>query len=682
MNTQPFHKLLARIKRGMARSYRLLWDKPERMVATVILVTVVLLTLSIPLTFREPPAPSAPQTQPMTPVIKEEDIHHAAGTLDAKLAALKKLVFADKNIESTLKQGMGYHNQAAPFAVFFSVSDGKSRASVMVGTGGSLAAAWQSAEGTLRTYAQEHKGAGHWIRADVVNSMELVAAENLPSHIREADDNAFRQGIAFDSEFQLALLENELNGGEMIDYEADELDLPSINIYLAEAGRSGISYLPREVILFTTRGYFCDETDAAFSLSTGRLYYGQREDTQIEREQAVAILSTNATYLMDSLQENGQFRYVYYPTLNMRAQNYNMMRHAEAIWALCRQYSITKLDEVRMAADRAIAFMQPYFKRQEGKLYLQEMEEDETRLGSNAMALVALSEYARVFKDDQYDEQIRGLAAGIQGMPRTQAGGWVHRIKLSDGTTISEEYSKEYNSQAVLALAVAYGQLKEAGYLQAARTAADWLIQNDYAARADQWVAHAMNELTKYAPEQHYVTLAVENAQRSLTSLRNRGSASPHALELLTATLDMTERLTKEKKTALLGGFDKAAVIEAINERARRTLTGYFYPEVAMYMAIPTRVNGVFYNRGEGFRVRLDELQQAINGYAAYVQLYKVISAPQEPSTTPATTKTATTTATTITTATVTTTATGTSSTIPTETTGSTPPTTSTTTEE
>lgn len=66
---------------------------------------------------------------------------------------------------------------------------------------------------------------------------ETVSAQELSSALQSSWDEFFRYGVAFNSDFQTALLEAELNGAKIYDYENDAVDLSALNSYLKKSGR-------------------------------------------------------------------------------------------------------------------------------------------------------------------------------------------------------------------------------------------------------------------------------------------------------------------------------------------------------------------------------------------------------------------------------------------------------------
>ena len=70
------------------------------------------------------------------------------------------------------------------------------------------------------------------------------------------------------------------------------------------------------------------------------------------------------------------------------------------------------------------------------------------------------------------------------------------------------------------------------------------------------------------------------------------------------------------------GDFEVQNLLDAIAARANRQLSGYFYPELAMYMQNPQRILGSFMMRNDKFRVRIDDVQHNIGGYYLYWKNY------------------------------------------------------------
>ena len=100
-------------------------------------------------------------------------------------------------------------------AVFFSICDGTERASVYTGTGATVDDAWDSAVSQTDRALKKSGLDPKWVKVDVVYLSETVPADELTRAVKSSRQEFFRYGAAFDGSFQTALLEAELNGGEM-----------------------------------------------------------------------------------------------------------------------------------------------------------------------------------------------------------------------------------------------------------------------------------------------------------------------------------------------------------------------------------------------------------------------------------------------------------------------------------
>jgi len=509
----------------------------------------------------------------------------------------------------------------AGYAVFFSVCDGGSRAAVYHGTGRTLEAAWDAAAKKTSRAVGKDGPAPYWVKADVVYQSEELTAEKLSKEVKAARHEFYRFGLSFDTDYKTALLEAELNGAKIYDYDDDPgIDLEYLNTYLKKAGRPTLSRLPERCTVFQCMGWLCDETDQVIQLSSAGLDYGRRQ-LAVDGETARELIMNASAFLVEQLKEDGSFVYGYYPRFDREIENYNIVRHASTLWSLVCRYRLAPDDTLAGQIEQAIGYMLTQVTYDDaGRAYLYEEKADEIKLGGCGMAVVAMTEYMDAFGNEKYLEECRALGEGILTMLDQETGEYYHVLN-GDFTRKERLRTVYYDGEATFALCRLYSLTGEARWLEAAKSAVEHFIAADYAQYKDHWVAYSMNEITKHiGDDPRYYQFAMENAQRNLLAIRDRDTTYHTYLELLMATFEVYDRM--QAKGITVPGFDVELFLETIAARADRQLNGYFFPEYAMYMANPQRILHTFMVRHDGYRVRIDDVQHNIGGYYLYYKNY------------------------------------------------------------
>ena len=538
-------------------------------------------------------------------------------TFRAKADLLQEQALADWVRESLGEAPAGQ----AGYVVFFSVCAGASRAGVYTGAGPTLDEAWAAAEDAAAGALAASGLYPLWVKADLVYHSEALAAAELGKALAAAQPGGFRYGLALDSGFACALLEGELNGAAVYDYEADAVDLAALTAYLEQAGRAAPAALPETYQLFGCIGGLCDAQDAVYKLELSGTSAGRRAASLPTGTQAQQMANDAAKYLAGRVQQDGSFRDSLDPRTGTEAETYSNLRHAGAVWALLQAY--------RAAPDAALgdklSLSLGYLLGQlgydpEGRAFLPEAEGGEVKLGAGALALIALVEYTEQFQDAAYLEDCRALGGGIIAMMDGATGQFVHVLNL-DLTRKEEFRTPSYDAEAAYALARLYGITGEEIWLQAACLAAGRMIEQDYVQYCDPWVSYAMNEITKYVVDrQEYYIFALENAQKNLKAIYERGEAWPAGLELLLCTFELYDRLVSAGGS--VDGFEPELLLQTIAARAVRLQDACLTPELAMYLQAPRQVLGAFMSREDGFRIRIDDLQHGIAAYTLYAGQY------------------------------------------------------------
>ncbi len=582
------------------------------------------------------------------------------------------------------------------FLVFLSVSDGSARADVVHGSGADIAEAFADAQQKAWTLIQKKRQRFRWLKADVVTEYAPADAKTLAYMIKEPGWNEFfRFGLTFDRSFRTALLEEELNGAKILDYASGSISLADLNRYLKKAGRPALPKLPEFFLLFQTAGFFYDAdsatnasaantaaaTDADSAASTDAdsasasgcviplipagLSRGRREIQNLDAAAARSFVTAAASFLEKQVQQDGSFRYGYYPRFDRVIPGYNCMRHASTIWSLLCQYRMTKKVSVLSLAVRSIEYLLSHalVYRDPDTAYLSEPLKDEIKLGGGGVLILAITEYLDLCSEEprpailrsgepcseilrsgepltkapnaeilharealpeqealrrRYTEIACALGNGILSLLNPETGEFSHVLNMD--FSLKERYrTVYYDGEAAYALCRLYRLTKEEKWLFYAEKAVDHFLTADYTRYRDHWVAYAMNEITRYIHRDDYDTFALRNARVNLDFLYKRETTYHTFLELLMVTFETYERILAENPgLPYLKEFDLPYFLRTIRVRADRMLNGFFFPEYAMYMRCPDKILGSFMVRHDGFRVRIDDVQHNIGGFYLY----------------------------------------------------------------
>lgn len=546
----------------------------------------------------------------------------ALASFDKKAELLREQVLSDKRsdeISGDIEEGLPDN------VVFLSVCSGEERAKVFTGTGVDRKAAWLSAYNQAKSFIENENYNAIWLKADLMSEAKTYDTVEFSTELHHYRPEFFRYGIAFDKNFETALLEAELNGAKILDYENECVDESYLNTYLKKAGRSPLSSLPDSYVVFKCVGWMCDENDEVYDLISDINDYGRRKVDTVDKQYAAELVKNASGFLIDQVKDDGSFVYGYYPRFDKNIDNYNIVRHASTLWSLVCQYRMTGNEELVPVIDRAIDYMveNAIVERNDEISYLYEEKSDEIKLGGCGVAVVALTEYMDAFGSDKYKDLAIKLGNGILTMLDQNSGEYYHVL---DGEFIKKEQFRTvyYDGEATFALCRLYSLTSDEKWLDAAKSAVEHFISADYVQYKDHWVAYSMNEITKYVDDERYYTFALRNAQENLDTIYNRDTTYHTYFELLMSTFEIYDRMIERgiHVDYLDNGFDLEYFLRTIYKRADHMLCGYFYPEYAMYMANPNSILDTFMVRHDGYRVRIDDVQHNVGGYYLYYMNY------------------------------------------------------------
>lgn len=512
----------------------------------------------------------------------------------------------------------------AGHAVFLSICNTAERARVFCGTGADLDAAWENADGQVTEFLANSNYDPVWVKADVVCKSNVLDGGELAAAVGKTRSGFYRYGIAFDPMFGTALLEAELNGAKIYDYDNGGLDFEYLNSYLRKSGRSGMDTLPDAYLMFQCLGWFCDETDAVYELIHDGPSYGRRKSPLVDDAYAKRLMESAGRHLVSQINPDGSFVYGLYPRFDKNVSGYDIVRHAGAIWALANMYRLTGDPKLPEQAASTIEYLLKSLTYADSRTaYILKGKKDEIELGASGLAIIALTEYMDATGDDSYLDVCRDLGNGIIALQDQDTGEFYHVLN-TDFSRKEKFRVIYYDGESTFGLCRMYGMTGERMWLDAARLAVDHFIEADYTEHRDHWVAYSMNEITKYVDDPDYYAFGLRNAQINLEQIGKTTTTYHTHLELLMATFELYMRALERgvRVDYLEDGFQLDQFLKTVNIRTDRMLDGYFYPEYAMYMANPQRILNTFMVRHDGYRVRIDDVQHNIGGFYLYYKNY------------------------------------------------------------
>lgn len=547
--------------------------------------------------------------------------------LAGKLRLLTDYAFGTISIEEyqrDIEEKLTGDPGAVRFAAFVTVCDTRVRATVFHGTGVSLEAAVAQCCDHAIKGVKKKDIAPQWVKLEFVVKSREVPIREAVDEMFASYNEFFRHGISMDRHYKYAYTEAEINGNRLLDYKDKLFDLRTFNKYTMTRDDDVILKTPSMILIFDCDGFFCDDRDQVYTLYGDGNNCGRRIMDGITAKVVKSVVSSGARFLISQLHPDGSFNYGYYPIYHKLIPGYNILRHASTIWSLVCASEIVTDKNLQKSALSAIRYMICQIAHLDGGIaYLIEETAGEIKLGGNAVAIITLSQYMKVFGSDEYIPLCEELGRGILKMMKDD-GSFVHVLDANT-LALKEVYrTVYYDGEAAFALARLAGMTEQKGvWLEAARRAVDHFIDGGYEQYRDHWVAYAVNELTMYEPERRYYEFAMRNLWNNLEQIRNQITTYHTYLEMLMAGYETYRRITEDEvQIDYPESFDIVKVAEAIFHRAEYMLNGYGYPEYVMYLKKPYFFQGTFFVRHDGYRVRIDDVQHFCGAYIAFYKRY------------------------------------------------------------
>lgn len=515
------------------------------------------------------------------------------------------------------------------YVVFFSYGTRKNRCNV-----------WSTADKDVQTVIKrtfkfceqlfdKNRGLPEYLKFDIAVNIEKKDWTDINAEvIGQIHNNHYRKGISFDSSFGQCFLEQEIYGKSIIKgvvyNEPNFFDEKNLNDALKKKnpnfkGNIQLSKLKTAWVFDTISAIY--ENKKFLALQSGGAFNGIRFIEGDKKAHIKEIVLKNAEFLHGQIQENGRFIYGYFPAFDREIKSYNTVRHCTAVYALLEtlevEYNDAYLPKIKTSIQYAI---NTFYKEMDGKAFLIDGNEpdQEIKLGSNAAAIFMLAKYQEITKDSQYIAYAEKLAEGIRYMVDDK--GETTHVLSYPSLDVKEQFRiVYYDGEAALGLLRLYQLNDNPALLDTVKLMFEHFIEKDYDKYHDHWLSYCSNELTKICPEEKYFQFGMNNYLKHMDFIRNRKTAYATFLEMMMSAYKMVVRMREQGYDELFAQAKFEELEDLIEYRTEYQRSGFFYPEVAMYLAKPERILNAFNVRHDRLRTRIDDQEHNLSGYVAYI---------------------------------------------------------------
>ena len=335
-------------------------------------------------------------------------------------------------------------------------------------------------------------------------------------------------------------------------------------------------------------------------------------------------------YMALSVDDDGTFVYNYLPRSDYEPRGYNLTRPVPA--RLYSRWSDAELLEgIKKAMEHLLSHVQAC-QVPHSNLYAKcVVEEDDhvqlSKLGINAMTVLAIAEYMKATKDTSHVKVVKDLATYVRGSKR-EDGSFVHRVNLPKFDLDDDHFVREYHGQVAFALSSLYNVVQSLDmpaneqWLEVATAAAKYQVTHDKEEEddnefiIDQWLLYAIGELPTSKMEPDFVEHAIRSIHVAFDHQNGEVDDEDELDELGIFSGDLSATATAVKTEGLCAVYhvvveqqrseEANIIVESLLMGLRHQLQAQYQPEHAMYMRNPKRILGGFHESIIDTEMRLD----------------------------------------------------------------------------
>lgn len=506
--------------------------------------------------------------------------------------------------------------------VFISVSDGKTTAEVACGEGSGILEALNSALKNL-SFQYEKRVENLWIKIDIVQETRLVrdGARNLPAYPSLGLWGlAFSEGEGINFLPELVIAREATDGmglfnvNAILDTNHPERDSIARDLFVGK---------PVDLVVFTALSMFHDGS------SQHDLYRGSRQTRDLIEADLMEAARLSAGYLARNIDDKGRFNYLYDPLKDTRPEGYNILRHSGTIYSMLEYYELAKDQAILQAAEKALLYLGSSIKntRKGGIGMAVVVEDNEVKLGGNALGAIAIAKYMEVTGNRKYLPLLQQLGEWILSVQEKDGDFGVHKQRFSDGA-ISDFRSAYYPGEAILALMRIHHLDPRSKWLDGASRGARYLVLardkglKDHELPHDHWLLYGLEELYRLDKDPVFLEHAMR-ISREIVRVQNRNSVFPDWDGGFSNDPRSTPASTRMEG---LGAAYRMASGAGMSDEAEKILGSLLLgtsfisrnqigPSWAMYMKNPEASLGGVRESLTRFEVRIDYVQHALSAF-------------------------------------------------------------------
>ena len=497
-----------------------------------------------------------------------------------------------------------------------------------------------------------------WFKIDVVTAVKTYEDYDTYSHHEELP--SWWYGMALDWKKGWVFLPDEVHAMGMVDW-TNRLRWDHIGSYVSQNPKrfrewpstvleddstslSSIDILHTNAVLvdFTISPHQDDPPESRVV----PLFHGHRMHTHLTHSALMESAVMAGLYLIRIVppKGNGYMIYSYLPKSGKEPHDYNLTRHAGTLYAMACLYQEWKDNALLQAMQRGFSYLTnkmmhdcplPYSEEGNSKCIWDwgEGKKRDTKLGVNALTVLAMAQYTVSTGDTQYLSSAIDIAKWIVGAQK-EDGSFVQKVSMPDNILSEKFYVRYYQGEATFALTKLYQAAKGSAVDMSVKDMQKWLV---VAEKAAAYIIERDSELEdEEVPIDHWLMYGIAELLRLKRPDAN--GMIPHALRIARVAAASQEQDTLEDKDRVgtFGGATgatstatkaegicavyevldddeyakaKADMMDTMTYAIQFQLQEQFRPERAMYMKDPRFVLGGFHNSLTKLDMRNDYTQ-------------------------------------------------------------------------